>query len=127
METSVEEIYDFEFLNEAIGFAANNEVILKTIDGGITWNEVSEITVDGYAVRLHFSDENNGILFKTYQEYQGGDLPAIYSKIATTTDAGNSWTEQVFTDDISTGPLYFVTPDTGFLTSGSLVIKFVKD
>jgi len=99
---------DFADDNELIGFigTSNNE-LLKTIDGGATWEIVNK-TIDtsgittggitnpnlsyGAIYDLEFSDENNGFMLMSV--WTGGFVPPS-NGLFQTTDGGNNWTQVI--------------------------------
>jgi photosystem II stability/assembly factor-like uncharacterized protein len=65
---------------------ASNTLIIKTIDGGESWTDVSPFNDAGYVVSIAFSDANNGF------------LTLSSGKIYLTTNGGTDWT-QTLTDE----------------------------
>jgi len=52
-------ISSIDMINEEVGYLASRDFVYKTIDGGITWNELHPVSVDGGINDLHVADENN--------------------------------------------------------------------
>lgn len=59
-------IQSIMFLNEQVGFISYYNALLKTTDGGLTWNKLDNAPVQARAI--YFSSETNGIVFgyRTY-------------------------------------------------------------
>ena len=83
---------DMCFINPSTGWVLRTKgtdtnwqgaVVYKTIDGGVTWNE---LTIPNYdtGIYIQFVDENNGWIMVFNTNYTGGG-------VFRTTDGGNSW------------------------------------
>jgi photosystem II stability/assembly factor-like uncharacterized protein len=59
-------IQSLMFINEQVGFISYYNALLKTTDGGLTWNKLDYAPVSARAI--YFSSETNGIVFgsRTY-------------------------------------------------------------
>jgi photosystem II stability/assembly factor-like uncharacterized protein len=106
------ELYSVAFINEDIGFAGGgdreNHYLLKTIDGGNTWNE---IIIDDYISPIDndvsaicFPSENIGYLTFGIDGYK-------------TTDQGETWEKM---DGFFQRNMIFTSVDTGFTYNGNL-------
>lgn len=69
------DLNDVHFVNESVGFIASYSVLLRTQNGGVTWDSITNIQ----AKNIHFIDENNG--------YAAGLWESIYH----TVDGGDNW------------------------------------
>jgi photosystem II stability/assembly factor-like uncharacterized protein len=81
-------IYDFCFPNGAVGYAAGQKEIVKTVDGGNTWNVLINSPTEIYFI--HFADILNGIAIGK-GHYTGGDFGFWTSAIFSTSDGGTTW------------------------------------
>ncbi len=88
-------IYDFCFANGSIGYAAGQKEIVKTVDGGNTWNVLTNSPTEIYFI--HFADILNGIAIGK-GHYTGGDWGTWTSAIYSTSDGGLTWKME---DDIN--------------------------
>lgn len=85
-------VNDIYFVTNTVGFAAcDNDVILKTIDGGISWSEAFNGQNYNKLNAISFKDLNNG--------YAVGNGGTIYK----TTDGGTTWA------NVSTGSTSFLS------------------
>lgn len=92
-------ITDVRFLSETVGFvvggssanvAASNAVILKTIDGGVTWTEVYRSERPYELIwKISFPDLDHG--FATVQSY---DTANTQQRIVSSTNGGALWRER---------------------------------
>ena len=71
------------FINENVGFVVGQKIILKTIDGGLTWTESfsGNFQIEG----IYFTDSLKGFAI-------GYDFINNKSRIIQTINSGNSWT-----------------------------------
>ncbi len=124
--TTDRELKTIQFISDEIGFIGGDSILLKTLDGGISWNEiVTDLGgvewvqyLDVYD--LHFFDENHGYV-----------MSGLYGAMLETFDGGITWASV----NISLGfcqqaSLYFESEDYGFAGgggcfSGHFIEKFV--
>jgi len=112
-------IQSFDFLDDSTGFAVGgqrmyyNAIILKTTDGGNTWNEVSSPTQDcHYSISAYkISDTSSRIV-----------LVGNSGTIFTSTDQGNSWSTQVTNRPHFWG-VQFISADLGWLSSYKYIYR----
>lgn len=81
-------IYDSYFVGDTIGYACGGKEMIKTTDGGKSWN-ILKNSPDGVYF-LHFADENNGIAIG-YGHYTGGCYGTMTSAIYRTENGGETW------------------------------------
>jgi photosystem II stability/assembly factor-like uncharacterized protein len=125
---------------------SNTGYVLKTTDGGSTWNKVTTNSYGFIAVHFPTADIGyavgwRGIIFKTTdagatwtQQRWGTSTEILESvfftdanigyavgiigpKILKTTDGGANWTEQAITGATSTYSVYFVDANTGYIAA----------
>jgi len=94
------------FLNENIGFiiggrSGNNGVILKTVNGGISWEE---LTINSFSAvyGIYFTSANKGY----FSNFEG--------EISKTIDGGATWKKVPSGTSNSLIGLYFTDEDTGY-------------
>ena len=81
-------IYDFYFVNDNVGYAGGQKEIVKTVDGGDTWNILTNSPTEIYFI--HFADENNGIAVGK-GHYTGGDWGIWTKALYRTSNGGQTW------------------------------------
>ncbi len=102
VDNNRDQLESIHFVNRNVGYTSgliisNNGIaagILKSTDGGLTWNDVSPpvpATIDFWGT--YFYDENNGVI--------AGNEGCGTFHIFKTTNGGQLWT--VFTDSVDTG------------------------
>jgi len=96
-------------------------VILKTTDGGNTWNKLSYLaTSNGYFNSVFFTDASTG-----YVVGQGINYRASASK---TTDGGETWTDlQLPANSYNARSVFFPTSSNGYIADASGNILFTTD
>ncbi len=104
-------LYDICFVDEMLGFAtgwgsSSGGVILRTIDGGLTWD--STIPQNGtYFFSVTFTDVLTGYVGGCVN---GGAAAAIF----TTRDGGDTWTKETFEGCWGFYTVDFPSADTGY-------------
>jgi hypothetical protein len=96
-----------------LGYTVGDSVILKTADGGMTWNNVSGETIYG-VVSVYFIDANTG--------YAAGG-----GQLIKTIDGGNTWN---YTESgINSGlySIFFIDANKGYAVGGSGTIMTTSD
>lgn len=81
-------IYDFCFVDENTGYAGGQKEIVKTIDGGETWNILPYSPTEIYFI--HFANQDNGIAIGK-GHYTGGDFGTWTKALYRTNDGGKTW------------------------------------
>lgn len=97
-----------EFVTENKGFAVGYDLVLKTVDGGLTWTELSLGTEVYLYNNLTFFNENVGLI-----SAQLNDSTAF--AIYLTTDGGDTWTNA--SDVINAGGIEIAYADENTLFS----------
>jgi photosystem II stability/assembly factor-like uncharacterized protein len=113
-------IHAWNELEAIIVAIASPGIILKTKDGGKTWNKVFENRDSAiFLDAIHFKNDTNGFVI--------GDPIANVPYLLTTIDKGENWTEvetDYFKDTISNGESFFAASNSN-LTSINNGIYFV--
>lgn len=107
--TGVTRISKIDFLNSSIGYAiSDSEKILKTNDGGTTWNFIN-LTPENSGSNFFMIDAANGYLHNAYNEYYR------------TTDGCQSWNLQTvnMTGSQQIGEISFLNPQIGYIVGKS--------
>ena len=106
---------DVDFVDENIGFAVGNNILLKTTDSGLNWVNWSSVSGDFRA--LDFLDENLGFI-----------ISRVGGEVWKTTDGGQNWATQTFGYPIS-GISFadnlngMIATGGGTNTSGRIILK----
>lgn len=106
-------IYSVFFVDSLYGWAAGaNSCVLKTTDGGETWNEQT-VPLNTTLRKIYFSDRNKGVII-------GGEVWAPYfGSVIVTTDGGNTWidTDPIPSPDDTRGfnDLHFIDANVGYI------------
>jgi len=106
--------------NDLHGFIGRRDLVFRTLDGGLNWEETSLVTsdLDG----MHFFDSTNGFLIHHVHEnevYQG-------MKIYETIDGGLSWIESELIDDCKISRRLQAIDDNNILSFGRGVNHRIK-
>ncbi len=134
---------DLEFISSTVGFACGtNGRILKTTDGGATWNPAfSNTTVElhsiSFATSLNGTAVGNNVILRTTDggatwmptavpnyllkkvQYSGNSIGyAVGNSILKTTNGGNNWTE-ISTLDAT--DIFVINSDTLFICNTNLL------
>lgn len=95
--------------------------ILKSVDNGISWNELANSPSDIYDI--HFTTQNIGYAFGR-GNYSVGDFGHFYGSMYCTYNGGNSWNGNGdFTDVGLIQAVSFPSNKIGYAVSGDKVIK----
>jgi photosystem II stability/assembly factor-like uncharacterized protein len=92
-------IYDLCFPSTEVGYAAGQTEIIKTVNGGNSWQILKNSPTEIYFI--HFADILNGIAIGK-GHYTGGDWGIWTSAIYSTSDGGETW---IMEDNIKFGSL----------------------
>ncbi|TVP51735.1 MAG: T9SS C-terminal target domain-containing protein [Mongoliibacter sp.] len=133
------------WVNEEVGYISGNQVILKTIDGGLSWTE-QEAPTKNRMLGLDFANENLGLMVgeqgQVYRTTNGGanwQLVNVNSTVrlkkvkfltATrayivgdngetyrSTNGGQSWARQNIGTTADLNSLFFANSDTGYVAA----------
>jgi FlgD Ig-like domain len=122
-EDSVYYLVGLHFLDAQTGFVLANgpynnsfASILKTTDGGNSWNYVYEFEAFLFLNDIKFSDQMNGIVVGTFD-----DMTDYYSVILKTTDGGNTWIKIVLPELASVNKVTYVNGNTLLLNGINLL------
>ena len=119
---SVDNIADFDFVDERNGFAAGRAGIIRTIDGGETWSPASalpplEARVDAWTV--DFIDTRTGW------------IAGQYGRLMKTEDGGVTWRQAVTSldpkDQVFLFDIQFLDHDTGWVVGSEGTILHTVD
>jgi hypothetical protein len=103
--TNVTRIANIDFINSSLGYAiSDSNKILKTNDGGFTWNFIN-FTPQNSGSKFFMIDGNNGYLHNAYNEYYR------------TTDGCQTWNLQTVNMNGSQqiGEIAFLNPQIGYI------------
>lgn len=106
--TTYHELRTIFFVNTMVGFIGgskeNKQLLLKTLDGGDTWTEITPDTTLNI-MSIHFTDALNGYVTDGWDN--------LYF----TSNGGANWVKSTITHNIS--DLYFLDNNTGFAAGGT--------
>ncbi|MFI5144614.1 MAG: YCF48-related protein, partial [Ignavibacteria bacterium] len=101
--------WGMDFINENTGFAGNRK-LLKTTDGGTSWDTIHTGYLDGIN-DLQFVNENTGFVGGYNSGWEN------FQTLIKTTDGGKSWIS-MSVDSGNVYDLYMVDDKTGFVNAG---------
>lgn len=101
--STLTEVY---FSSQDTGYVVGMNTILKTLDGGTTWQNVYSGNCD--LEGIYFSSSNNGFAV-------GLDFVTNKSIVISTTNAGSNWSMQYLNANTYLYDIYFVNSTTGFI------------
>jgi photosystem II stability/assembly factor-like uncharacterized protein len=143
---------DIEWVNEDVAYITGENIILKTIDEGLSWIE-QEAPSDHLMLALDFYDEQNGLIVgqegTAYRTSDGGAIWNIISlgtsvdlkdikyvsnsivyitgndgSLFKSTNGGIDWSQQEINTQSDLNSVIFVSIDTGYIaTSNSEIIR----
>lgn len=113
------------FANEKVGWVGTlarqlvNERLFRTVDGGATWNGVSNLP-DGAPGRIRgLAVVNENVLYAA-----GTNYPNEPSGVVKSVDGGKTWTVINLQDKAAIlVDIFFKTPDEGWVVGGEDVVK----
>jgi len=135
------------FINEEVGYISGNQIILKTIDGGLSWVE-QETPIKTKMWGVDFFNETIGIMVgengNIFRTSNGGNtwtlsniganvklnkvkflsqqrlyLVGDNGEIYRSNNGGDSWTRQNIGTNADLRSLYFVNADTGYVAAAN--------
>ncbi|MDD6211086.1 MAG: YCF48-related protein [Bacteroidales bacterium] len=102
-------LVNIHFPTKNVGYAVGmNETLLKTTDGGITWEVISDSKGNFRYETVWFTDENTGIISDSY------------NGVLKTTDGGKTWTKKNNTPFYS---VVFINNKTGIIGAQGDIYK----
>lgn len=135
------------WVNEEVGYISGNQIILKSIDGGLSWVEqetplkTKMLAVDFFSESVGMMVGENGNIFKTnnggntwtlsnigsdvnlnkvkYLSQQRIYVVADNGEIYRSNNAGESWTRQNLGTNADLRGLFFVNSDTGYVAASN--------
>ena len=110
-------VYDMVFApGGSVGYAANGDQILKTMDGGITWNASGKLTAASIN-NLQLLDDNQVFAFSNY-----ANNTALYF----TSNGGDSW-QQISVPVGNIMSAYFLSASTGYVDIDNGAVYFTNN
>jgi photosystem II stability/assembly factor-like uncharacterized protein len=107
-----DEYVDIQFVDEQTGYAVGEDGnVIKTIDGGLTWEEISSY-INKYNNAVFFHDENNGWI--------------AGKEIYKTIDGGNSWEYSFGYSENEFMSLFFISEQVGFVGGLDRIFKTIN-
>jgi len=118
-------IYSFDFWNANIGYAGGQGSFIKTVNGGNSWQKLSNAPSEIYSISCI---DSNFIFASGRGIYSGGDAGYSYGAISYSTDGGNSWTIiDTLQNLVSVVLLNFPSNNVGyFVGAGSNILKLTN-
>lgn len=113
-EIGIGSLTDVFFISLTEGWATNGEHVFYTSDGGVNWNQISQITT-GSINRFFFTSSTSG-----YGVGLGGH-------IVKTTDGGITWTQQTSGVTVILNDIHFISLTTGWICGRSGTILKTTD
>lgn len=112
--SNVKNINSFHFTNPMVGHAVgNNGIVLKTIDGGETWNSQTLVNDSTFFMDVYFINENLGYALGIYA-FAGNSRSSW-----TTNDGGQNWTK----DTYSFTSISFANDSLGYAVQNGVLYK----
>ena len=108
----LENLHDIHFTSYLIGYiSGENGTLLKTIDGGLTWNNIS-INSDETIKSMSFINDNVGYL-------------CTPSKIYKTIDGGENWIIKTSVSSNTFNLVKFINEDVGFIGTDDKILRTI--
>lgn len=119
------DLYGLYFINKIVGFISDGQKAYKTINGGQSWNQVSDRLTRQEGI--HFYNEEEGFNFNSVAVYEGGDFPTFKGTyIYSTLDGGVTFNESELFPEFNVGITNFPAPGIGYGLNYSQIHKFIK-
>lgn len=111
------ELKGAQFVDADHGWAANEQALYKTADGGRRWERVAPpLPADSHISSFSFADAGRGwlaVVTRTYGERGDSDTSSL---VMATADAGRTWTVQArFPDEVEIFRVRFLNADEGLI------------
>ena len=120
LSTPLEDLRDFYFVSESLGFITGHTQAYKTTDGGKNWTNINMVSSAGG--KIYFMNENQGFIVTTNFVYAGGDWPQTKMVAHSTEDGGKTW-QTCAEKPGSTGYFYQIKSNKGlFLNLNSVIV-----
>jgi photosystem II stability/assembly factor-like uncharacterized protein len=107
------------FFNSDSGLIAGNKTILRTVDGGASWDTVWNLNENEYRYglvsKMHFPTTEVGYAIGTGRNQHNN--PSFDYFLLKSVNAGLTW-EMIKTFPWSLSSIYFISPEKGFIGSG---------
>lgn len=106
-----------QFVDADHGWAANEQALYKTADGGKLWERVAPpLPADSRISTFSFADAGRGWLAVVTRTYGERGDPDTSSVVMATSDAGRTWTAQArFPDEVEIFRVRFLNADEGLI------------
>jgi photosystem II stability/assembly factor-like uncharacterized protein len=96
--------------------------ILKTSDGGISWQNISPNNASRNFHSVWFVNADTGFVAGSFSDVSGNSFALILK----TENGGNTWTEKIITELPSIHDLQFIDDSTGFFLAGYNPVQLYK-
>ena len=110
-------VLDIYFINSTTGYLCGTNVVkaMKTTDAGFTWTELPNMPGAAYTYNCIYAKDVNNILLGTSSD-------GVQRKIVRTTDAGNTWIEDILPGStiVDVKDIKFQNANTGFVGGNSV-------
>lgn len=107
-----ENLYSISFINADNGWASGNDIVLRTTNGGETWQQ---ITLAGTNNSIFFIDNNTGWVCNSD------------GKILKTTDGGNNWVINYSLENLELTSISFLDENIGIVSGYNRTILVTSD
>jgi len=104
----IRKLFMFDAFN---GWAISSFYVLRTMDGGVTWYNVTMPGVQ-FVGNAFFQNSTRGWVFGPSPDMQGGNVGVLFR----TTDGGRTWTQ--YNTPFNGGYIQFINDANGFVLSG---------
>lgn len=103
-----------QFFDEMTGYVSDFSKILRTDDGGSTWQDISNLRPHFF----HFFNPSEAISFQTISVYDHMDYWDECNAFLTTSDRGETWIQGETSFNFHIGETFFWGDQLGFTTTG---------
>lgn len=119
------DIQVMHFINKDTGFISDGVYRYKTLNGGVTWQKITN--QPPWFHDVHFYNDMEGFGFDIVSMYEGGDFPTFKGTyIYSTSDGGVTWRRSELYSKFVIGNMSFPDSEIGYALSGSVLYKFIK-
>lgn len=113
--------FDFQFVNQTVGYAATFDGFYKTVDGGKRWSKLLE----GRSNLVGFVSPQEGLLIQTIRSYPN-DVPDADRQMVYTYDGAVSFRESKPVHNLQLNQAQFVSADVGYIAQHSMILKLSR-